>query len=386
MRTTLGGPISHEGLCEILEQVVRERDVANRVSDGEWRYSDQEPVAAEAAICAMKRAIKMTQTEQGPVREPVAGPAPQARIEHAARAIYDAEPFYMPTGQMRDGIEIARKFSFDEAPAYRQRRALDMAEAVIRALERSQPAPLADADGWIEWKGGECPVPSETLVKIKYRDGHVTHTGQASGWVWTHDFGDCDIIAYRIATPAPQAAPDEILAIDAKPREAVFTDPKAALDWLHTQPVPRVSEEIVQRAISFADERWNALASPIPGRFGMKKWNYSWFRDLLNAVAPMIRAPLEKEIERLAKMIPPALADRATEQARWNELVAELAALRAQSASLVLKPILEAAAKLRTAAGQTFHPKHSLFIFGCPLCEALKAFDRAVVDAIEAVR
>lgn len=59
--------------------------------------------------------------------------ATEEEVEAGARAIYELEPFYMPTGQMHDGVEIARKFSFDEAPAYRQSRARDFAKVVLSA-------------------------------------------------------------------------------------------------------------------------------------------------------------------------------------------------------------------------------------------------------------
>lgn len=49
----LGGPITNDWLKDLLEQVVRERDAANGVQGEEWRYSDQEPLAAEAALAAL---------------------------------------------------------------------------------------------------------------------------------------------------------------------------------------------------------------------------------------------------------------------------------------------------------------------------------------------
>ena len=58
------------------------------------------------------------------------------------------------------------------------------------------------AGGWIEWAGGECPVPGQ-MVEWKDRDGPAGYRRLADSLRWT-DEGDCaDIIAYRLVTPAP---------------------------------------------------------------------------------------------------------------------------------------------------------------------------------------
>ena len=55
------------------------------------------------------------------------------------------------------------------------------------------------ADVWIEWTGGECPVPKQTLVLIKWRVG-----GQSNNWWpareyrWNHAPNVSDIIAYMV--------------------------------------------------------------------------------------------------------------------------------------------------------------------------------------------
>ena len=59
--------------------------------------------------------------------------------------------------------------------------------------------------GWIEWKGGDCPVTEDTLIDIKDRDGEL-HLGvealsHFSNYEthWLHHCAeDCQIIAYRI--------------------------------------------------------------------------------------------------------------------------------------------------------------------------------------------
>lgn len=59
----------------------------------------------------------------------------------------------------------------------------------------STPEREAPADGWIEWKGGECP--SLDRVDVRLRDGK---TGFAAGFAldWSVTDGPGDIIAYRV--------------------------------------------------------------------------------------------------------------------------------------------------------------------------------------------
>lgn len=54
---------------------------------------------------------------------------------------------------------------------------------------------------WIEWHGGECPVPPDTRVLFRVRNG-VGEKGKAGSLAWDHlgakhQDGWSDIIAYR---------------------------------------------------------------------------------------------------------------------------------------------------------------------------------------------
>ena len=53
---------------------------------------------------------------------------------------------------------------------------------------------------WIKWHGGERPVPRDTLVKIKMRDGGVLGPGYAASFLWCHGHGTGDIVEYRTVT------------------------------------------------------------------------------------------------------------------------------------------------------------------------------------------
>ena len=51
---------------------------------------------------------------------------------------------------------------------------------------------------WIEWNGGECPVPPDTLVEVKFRRGDSTSEHPASDYCWRHYGEDHDIVEYLI--------------------------------------------------------------------------------------------------------------------------------------------------------------------------------------------
>ena len=52
---------------------------------------------------------------------------------------------------------------------------------------------------WIKWNGGECPVPPDTFVKVKFRRGDSTSEHPASDYCWRHYGEDHDIVEYCVA-------------------------------------------------------------------------------------------------------------------------------------------------------------------------------------------
>ena len=60
--------------------------------------------------------------------------------------------------------------------------------------------PAPDADGWIEWSGGECPVEEETVVGVKQCDGH-TYMAEAKNFHWRLTSGRKCVAAYRLHKP-----------------------------------------------------------------------------------------------------------------------------------------------------------------------------------------
>lgn len=72
-------------------------------------------------------------------------------------------------------------------------------------------------DGWIQWAGGECPVDSDAIVEVKYRNPNRYRysNDRAGDFDWSHDGIDGDIIAYRLQqTGINSRANDERLEKD----------------------------------------------------------------------------------------------------------------------------------------------------------------------------
>ena len=48
----------------------------------------------------------------------------------------------------------------------------------------------------IDWNGGECPVPPDTRVKVKYRFAGLERSGLAKEYYWRHCGDGSDIVKY----------------------------------------------------------------------------------------------------------------------------------------------------------------------------------------------
>lgn len=75
----------------------------------------------------------------------------------------------------------------------------------LEAQEKPVAAPAAAlGDGWIEWGGGECPVPEFTHIEIKFRcESKATDSRKPQNLRWSHATHTAysakfDIVAYRL--------------------------------------------------------------------------------------------------------------------------------------------------------------------------------------------
>ena len=100
---------------------------------------------------------------------------------------------------------------------------------IVRRKETNLP-PCPDGDGWIEWSGGECPVPPTTNVDVQLRNGDVTNDNfvgdsRAEDWFWETDGGDGAIIRYRVHQPKHRLYNDsELMALYTSSTELIRKD------------------------------------------------------------------------------------------------------------------------------------------------------------------
>ena len=52
---------------------------------------------------------------------------------------------------------------------------------------------------WIEHAGAACPVPDDTVVDIKFRNGKMERNTKALWWSWGPNGGPYEIVAYRVS-------------------------------------------------------------------------------------------------------------------------------------------------------------------------------------------
>lgn len=57
-----------------------------------------------------------------------------------------------------------------------------------------EPVPVAE---WVDWSGGDRPIPGDTLISVKFRDG-TEADGYARDILWEHTAIPFDIMAYRV--------------------------------------------------------------------------------------------------------------------------------------------------------------------------------------------
>ena len=104
------------------------------------------------------------------------------------------------TKELLEALKLSEEFLCGPT-AWTQEQENNLVEKVSCAIAKAEAAlaePQADADGWIPWSGGECPVPAGVRVDVLLRNGKKRQ--EEPGWLfWGHGQLDGDIVAYRIA-------------------------------------------------------------------------------------------------------------------------------------------------------------------------------------------
>ena len=83
---------------------------------------------------------------------------------------------------------------------------------------------------WVKWDGGEGPVPLDTIVEVKFRDGDSQSGHPAYAYYWHHDGDGADILTYCIIAEQPDLkAAEQLLrangyTITPPPKPLTFED------------------------------------------------------------------------------------------------------------------------------------------------------------------
>lgn len=136
-------------------------------------------------------------------------------IAHAEARSAEALAAAMDGGSASLGARARRIAMATCAARINSESAQDALQRLERRLAQTVSKPKQSDDGWIEWSGGDCPVPRETIVKVRYRDelgpepsGNTRDwfmADRADAWRWSHMGNQHDIVAYRVHKPATLA-------------------------------------------------------------------------------------------------------------------------------------------------------------------------------------
>ena len=132
-------------------------------------------------------------------------------------------------------------------------------QTVLSSEEYFHLHPAQDADGWIEWKGGECPVGYGDRIDVKLSDGDELFDVD-SDWDWGGNAGGCNIIAYRPhkkQKSEPQYCESVTRSIP-EPIAAPTID-QLLQDWRKADDFAKRKQAEADEAAAMRDERWQAV-------------------------------------------------------------------------------------------------------------------------------
>lgn len=150
---------------------------------------------------------------------------------------------------------------------------IKISEKTARKVTREQyESALAASDGWIQWAGGECPVDSDAIVEVKFRNPNRYRysNDRAGDFDWSHDGIDGDIIAYRMhqQTKSEQVRDDAAEAGDEADLNECIGQAVDTPDWNGEglPPVGTICQAKVPRSITGWEWRKvKVVESGIPG-------------------------------------------------------------------------------------------------------------------------
>lgn len=143
-------------------------------------------------------------------------------------------------------------------------------ELLEMAHDRAAATTQPDADGWIPWEGGECPVAWGAQVEARLRNGEILNDA-ATQLSWLDEGSGWDIIAYRLVTPAKDPAQidtDQLARLGAHVAEKV--EP--------VDPPKSLRDEFAMHALA------GIMSQSHAGPKDWTKMGHGWGEDALNSL------------------------------------------------------------------------------------------------------
>ena len=131
-------------------------------------------------------------------------------------------------------------------------------QTILSRAEYFHLYPAPDADGWIEWNGGDCPVGEGDRIDVKFSDGDEFFD-VGSKWGWDVDAGACNVIAYRLHKQQPKPEFCESVMRSIPEPEAQPTIEQLAADYRNAKDFAERKQKEADDAKDGADARLKAL-------------------------------------------------------------------------------------------------------------------------------
>ena len=139
---------------------------------------------------------------------------------------------------------------------------------------------------WIKWHGGECPVPPDTMVEVKFSCGVLGREKRAGSYHWNHFDEGGDIVEYSALTEQPdlEAAEkllrengyavtpptkpltfEDVVPMTEAPQEGVLywviglSDPEGVMAW---RSAGGINEKLfIKRRVAYLDKEHALIAA-----------------------------------------------------------------------------------------------------------------------------
>lgn len=132
-------------------------------------------------------------------------------------------------------------------------------QTILSHAEYFHLYPAPDADGWIEWNGGDCPVGEGDRIDVKFSDGDEFFD-VGSDWDWGVDAGGCNIIAYRLHKQADPEFCESVMRSIPEP-EAKPTIEQLAKDYRNAKDYANRKQQEADAAKADAEAKLTELVA-----------------------------------------------------------------------------------------------------------------------------